>query len=229
MAPKGSAGSCCFQQVKPLGITLGSLPSLFMAVPFLVAATASGPKYFTTWALYLHAFVFIVIFIVRNIPRHKELLANIFAWGFASGLTLSLSVATTSLFLLMNSWNDVYDEFCRPGGGGDPVTKCKLLAVEFTIAHYVPPILYLLFIFLENEAGAHHADSSTRLAQTGRYFYISHLALTSSVPSAFYNVFFDVDVVYGKNSAFPTLAIYAATTFCASALCSFVFVNKQNS
>lgn len=139
-----------------------NVASVFAALFFLGCAAyvahLCDPMYFTTWALYLHCFVFACFATLRavetcaSVDDQTSLMVtrDAYLWLFSPAFSAAVCVLTTSVYLLIGAWKEAYTEYCLPDETQlDKENACLDFALEFTITHSGPPVLLALFAFID--------------------------------------------------------------------------------
>lgn len=139
-----------------------NVASVFAALFFLGCAAyvahLCDPMYFTTWALYLHCFVFACFAIFRAVETcasvdeqtSLRVARDAYLWLFSPAFSVAVCVLATSVYLLIGAWKEAYTEYCLPDETQlDKENACLDFALEFTITHGGPPVLLALFAFID--------------------------------------------------------------------------------
>lgn len=220
---------------KRMAILQRNFTSLFTSFFFLggttYAASQCDPKYFTTWALYLHCAVFGVFAAFRcyefSIEAHEgcKLKHDVYLWIFSPSFSTAVCVLATASYLLVAAWAEAYNEYCLPDEMElDKKNACLDFALEFTITHSGPPVLLALFAFIDRGAVSRAREKiALSEVQKDRFLYAGHVFLTTALFPFVYGLFFKVSTVYGAVSEVVTTVIFALTNAIVSISCAFYF------
>ena len=222
------------QKVPAMVLLSKNLPSVIGAGIFLgccvAIASQCDPKYFTTWALYLHATTFAAFVIVRGGEPFYEFLRfsrELYVWGFSPCLCTAVCVLATSTYLLFGAWDEIYDEYCLPDAVEiDRRDRCLDFALEFTVTHGAPPVFLALFALLDG--GTRTGAPSKKVKSTIHkdvILFASHVFLTTAVAPVVYGGFFKMKRVYGESvSELVSTVIYVAANACTAYCCASYYI-----
>lgn len=156
-------------------------------------------KYFTTWALAIHATYFMSLLVVElgELSEAKHFLR---CTGMPVVTGISLCVAVSVTVLLSQNWEEMYDLYCQEA------QSCLDLTLEFVMAHYFPPATYLVILSLWEDAIRLPVEKATRnwLVRWNILFQ------SILVPTGIYSVSYDIDKSYGQGSRVIGVVLYGA-------------------
>ena len=196
-----------------------------VAVLFFWGVALSDKEYFTTWALAIHGAYFAAValdecfayFSTRKRQFHRTYWE--FRWVFVPSMTIAVSVAVSVTYLLFALWDDAATEVhCA-----DTVV-CRDLFIEFIIAHYAPPVAYLMaytindvFIGNSRRAGRKPVTADASVPTTTTFALDDHTKYLTAVfqltlfPTLTYASIMSPDAVYGSGASTGGVMVYVAT------------------
>lgn len=203
---------------------LHALVCLATCASFLVMWSYADEKYFTTWALFMHATFFFASAAI-SVAARQRVVARGFAvadfvsdgrfarWVFAPCLVVSVAVATTVFYLLYAGWGVTWDDYCAGKS-----FECRDLVLVFVATHYAPPVVLLLAsvsdhtLAVRRSAVAQLADerAKARARVPWELRYVVLLLQVSYVPTSLYATLYDAEDVYGVDGTITTV-IYGVT------------------
>jgi hypothetical protein len=209
-----------------------NLPAIVAAGVFCVctiyAAVFCDPRYFTTWALYLHASMFLSLMVLRlyellsssGRDHFVKLIHFYHLFVFCPAFCTSIAVLMTSVYLLVEAWEETYIDFCLPDPTKlDQSKACLDFSIEFIVTHVAPPVLYILLIFLDKRPMKLAGADYMRHINNNIFLYAIHVSLTTTIPVNVYGVFFRTTDVYGDSTSAELAAVIFGVSCVITSLC----------
>lgn len=219
-----------FEGIPVFGVFVGLVAALFFW-----GVALSDVEYFTTWALVIHGGYFGVVAFdevlasafKRRWRRKFSRMEWQFRWVFVPCLTIAVSVAVSVTYLLFALWDEQStEEHCAD------TMACRDLFIEFIIAHYGPPIGYLMAYTIEDvfvgnsrrarrkrkatpdaflEESSSSSETTLFAALDERTKYLIAVFQLTLFPTLTYASIMSPDAVYGTGASTGGVAIYVAT------------------
>jgi hypothetical protein len=209
-----------------------NLPVIVTACGFcgctIYAAVSCNPRYFTTWALYLHSSTLLALVVLRSYEALSSSGRDQFVkgihfyhlWVFCPAFCTSIAVLVTSVYLLIEAWEETYIDFCLPDPAKLNQSKaCLDFSIEFVVTHVAPPILYILLIFVDKRPMKFAGVTYMQHMNKNIFLYAIHVAMSTTIPVNVYGVFFKTVDVYGDSTSGELAAIIFGVSGIITSLC----------